>query len=215
IEALLLSAGGRAHYPGKQPHASIEDDHRAELSAGEHIIADRDRLDGPRLEDSLVETLEAAAQQNDAFAGRELAHAGLGQRFPARRQRQHRPPIGNAVERRGEHVGPQHHSSAPARGRIVDATVLVGGEISDVLRLETPDTFVERPASQARTQRTREHVRIERQHCCAERHGVAYYAKYSGSSTIQPDSRSAMPSLNGINARLPLSLSISSRSPAP
>src|SRR5881397_1088230 len=33
LEALLLSAGGRAHYPGKQPHASIEDHHRAELAA--------------------------------------------------------------------------------------------------------------------------------------------------------------------------------------
>src|SRR4029078_2561115 len=28
IEALLLSAGGRAHYPGQEPYASVEDDHR-------------------------------------------------------------------------------------------------------------------------------------------------------------------------------------------
>ena len=41
LEALLLSAGGRAHYPGKQPHASIEDDHRAKLSARQDIVADR------------------------------------------------------------------------------------------------------------------------------------------------------------------------------
>src|SRR3990170_4570186 len=74
LEALLLSAGGGAHYPGKQPHASIEDGHRADLAAGQHIIADRQRLDRPRLEDPLVESLEATAQQDYAWPGRELAH---------------------------------------------------------------------------------------------------------------------------------------------
>src|SRR5437868_4678819 len=68
LEALLLSAGGRAHYPGKEPHASIEDDHRAELSAGKNIVADRDGFERSRLEDSLVETLEAATEENNAFA---------------------------------------------------------------------------------------------------------------------------------------------------
>src|SRR5438552_18649501 len=69
LEALLLSAGGRAHYPGKQPHASIEDSHRAELPAGENIVADGDGFERPRLEDPLVESLEAAAEENHAFAG--------------------------------------------------------------------------------------------------------------------------------------------------
>src|SRR5436305_15292232 len=73
LEALLLSAGGRAHYPGKQPHASIEDDHRAELAAGEDIVADRDGLERPRLEDSLVKTLEAATEQDHPLARRKLA----------------------------------------------------------------------------------------------------------------------------------------------
>src|SRR5260221_6003030 len=75
LEALLLSAGGRAHYPGKQAHASIEDDHRAELSARQDIVAHRDGFDRPRVEDSLVESLEAPAQQDDALARRQLAHA--------------------------------------------------------------------------------------------------------------------------------------------
>src|SRR5947207_5783963 len=79
IEALLLSAGGRAHYPGKQPHASIEDDHRAELAAGEDIVADRDGLEGASFEDPLVESLKAAAEKNDAVASGELAHPRLRQ----------------------------------------------------------------------------------------------------------------------------------------
>src|SRR3954464_4637947 len=61
LEALLLSAGGRAHYPGEQPYASVQDCHRAKLSAGKHIIADRHGFDGARIEDTLVESLEAAA----------------------------------------------------------------------------------------------------------------------------------------------------------
>src|SRR6058998_2387329 len=72
LEALLLSAGGRAHYPGKQPHASIEDNHGAKLPARENIVADRNRFDGPSFKDPLVESLEAAAQQDDALARREL-----------------------------------------------------------------------------------------------------------------------------------------------
>src|SRR4051812_36452315 len=67
LEALLLSAGGRAHYPGKQAHASVEDDHRADLPARQHIVADRDGFDRPRLEDPLVKSFEAAADQDDAF----------------------------------------------------------------------------------------------------------------------------------------------------
>src|SRR3954463_5917732 len=83
LEALLLSAGGRAHYPGEQPYASIEDDHRCELSAGEYIVPDRDGFDGARLENAFVQTLKAAAQQDHALARRQLAHAPLRQRRPA------------------------------------------------------------------------------------------------------------------------------------
>ena len=74
VEALFLSAGGRAHYPGKQPYASIEDHHRAKLAAGEHIIADRHLFDRPRVEDLLVKSLEAAGEQDHALARRQFAH---------------------------------------------------------------------------------------------------------------------------------------------
>src|SRR5689334_5072338 len=84
LEALLLSAGRRAHYPGKEPHASIEDRHCAKLAAGKDIIADRDWFERPSVEDPLVESLEAAAQKDDTFACRELAYAVLGQRRTTR-----------------------------------------------------------------------------------------------------------------------------------
>src|SRR6185295_10259559 len=84
LEALFLSAGGRAHYPGQQPDASIEHDHRAELAARQHIIADGYRFEGPRIEDPLVESLEPAGEENDPLARRQLAYPGLGERRAAR-----------------------------------------------------------------------------------------------------------------------------------
>src|SRR3954447_547969 len=74
LEALLLSAGGRAHYPGEQPDASVEDDHGAKLSARQHIVADGDRFERTRLEDSLVEPLEAAREQDYALPCRQAAN---------------------------------------------------------------------------------------------------------------------------------------------
>src|SRR3954471_16581609 len=79
FEALLLSAGGRAHYPGEQPNASVEQDEGADLAAGEDIVADRDGDDRPRLEQALVNPLEATAQDGDPGAGGELADESLGE----------------------------------------------------------------------------------------------------------------------------------------
>jgi hypothetical protein len=78
LEALLLTAGGRAHYPGEQSNASVEDRHRAKLAAREDIVADRDGFDVARLEDALVETLEAAAEQDNPLACRQIADAPRG-----------------------------------------------------------------------------------------------------------------------------------------
>src|SRR3954466_6692596 len=77
FEALLLTAGGRAHYPGEQPNASIEEDERGRLAAREHIVSDRDGDDRPRLEQALVHALETAAEDRDSGAGGELAHQPL------------------------------------------------------------------------------------------------------------------------------------------
>src|SRR5687768_13189321 len=75
FEALLLTAGSRAHYPGKQPNASVKQHHRADLAAGEHIVADRYRFDRARLEDPLVESFEATAEDDRPLALGQLADA--------------------------------------------------------------------------------------------------------------------------------------------
>src|SRR5258708_8388044 len=68
FEALFLTAGGRAHYPGEQPYASIEDDHRTKLAAGQDIVANRHFLHRSGLEDSLIESLQPSPEKNHAFA---------------------------------------------------------------------------------------------------------------------------------------------------
>jgi hypothetical protein len=161
FEALFLSAGGRAHYPGEKPDASIEDYHRPNLAAGEDIVADRHLFDGPRVEDSLVESLEAAGKQDHALGRRQLPHPGLGQRLSARGERNDRTSVGNAVDGRGENIGSKHHPGPAARRRIVDALVLVGGEIAHVDRLERPESLLQRPAREAGAQRAGKHLRIK------------------------------------------------------
>src|SRR6185436_6878683 len=74
LKAFLLTAGRRAHYPGEQPNASIEQDKGRRLAARKHIVTDRHRDNGTGLEKSLVDALEPAAQHRYAGAGGELAH---------------------------------------------------------------------------------------------------------------------------------------------
>src|SRR4249919_751394 len=104
LEALLLSAGGRAHYPGEQSYASVEDHHRSKLATGQDIVANGDRLDRSSFEDSLIESLETATQQDDPFACGQIADPRLRERGAPRRQREHWSPVRNIIERGGEHV---------------------------------------------------------------------------------------------------------------
>ena len=168
FEALLLTAGGRAHYPGEKPYARVEDDHSAKLSARKDIVTHGNGLDLTRLEDPLIESFKAAAEENDALARRKLAHPGLRQRRATRRQRKHWPIVGDAIERRSQNVRSKHHPCASAGWRVVNAAMLVRGKIPDVRRFKAPDTLGKRPAGKASAERTREHVRVQRQHRGAE-----------------------------------------------
>src|SRR4051812_24695076 len=90
LEALVLTAFGRAHYAGEQPDASIEKRKSGDLAAGEDVIADRQRLDLARLEQPLVDPLEAAAEDDCAGSSRKGAYLGLVEWPAARGHRQHR-----------------------------------------------------------------------------------------------------------------------------
>ena len=115
-------------------------------------------------------SLETAAEQDHAFASDDLADSSLGERRAARRHSEHRTAVRDTVERGGEHVGPEHHSSTAAGGRIVDAAMFVGREVADLDRVERPNTFAQRPPRQAYPQWPREHLGIEGQNGGAKQH---------------------------------------------
>ena len=166
FKAFLLSAGRRAHYPGEQPNASVEQDESRRLAARKHIVPDRDRDNGPGLEQALVNAFEAPAQDRHARASRKLAHLRLGQRLAARRHRQ-QGCLGrrrqDMVDGPSEDVGAHHHAGTAASRRIVDRAMPVGGEIADLHRFQRPQTFSQSAPGEAVPERTREHFRVERQ----------------------------------------------------
>src|ERR1043166_9262435 len=79
LERFLDPAGSRAHYPGEQANASVEQHDGGRLAAGEDDVADADLLD-PRagFEQAFVEALEPAAEGDDAGTGSEQAAPRLG-----------------------------------------------------------------------------------------------------------------------------------------
>ena len=69
----------------------VADDHRRELAAGEHVLADRHGVGGEVLDDALVEALVAPAQQRDVGLLGELVDEPVVEQPAARRQRDDAP----------------------------------------------------------------------------------------------------------------------------
>src|SRR3546814_3301519 len=65
FERFVVAARSRAHYAGKQPNASVEQQQRPHLAARQDDVAHRHLFDGARVEDTLVETLEPPAERSE------------------------------------------------------------------------------------------------------------------------------------------------------
>jgi hypothetical protein len=57
----------RTQNAGKQARNGVHDDHRRELPAGQHVVADRKLVVHEMLADSLVDSFIASAQQDQVF----------------------------------------------------------------------------------------------------------------------------------------------------
>jgi hypothetical protein len=77
------------------------------------------------------------------------------------------------IHRRCQHIGAQHHAGAAARWGIIDAAVLVSGEIANLDAIERPFPLHQRAPGQAHAQRAGEHLGIEGQDSGGEGHGSA------------------------------------------
>src|SRR6202022_1140982 len=130
----------------------------------------------------------------------------------------------------GQHVGAQPHARAAAGRGIIDAAVAVGGRVPDVPRLQCPQAGRQRLTGEAHAERTREHLRKQRQHrrapdLCLGSHAQAPALEGSSPSissgnsiTTRPPFRSTDGTtalVNGSSIVAPLCGEISMISPAP
>ena len=76
----------------------------------------------------------------------------------------------SVIDRRAQHIDPQHHSRAAARRRVVDGAVLVDREVADLDGVERPLALRQGAAGEADAERAREHLRIKREHGGGEGH---------------------------------------------
>ena len=155
-ETLFVARHRIAHDARQQPHDRVEQNQRRRLAAGQDIVADRNLLQGTRLDHPLVDAFEAAADDQCTRPNRQLAHLGLRQRPSARAHQQPWPRIAGrrgVVDRLGQNIGAHHHAGAAAGRRVVDGAVAVGGEIADLDRLQRPRSGFERPAGQRQAKR--------------------------------------------------------------
>ena len=132
------------------------------LAAVEHVVADRelDDLDADAavvLGDARVDSLVAPAGDDDLVGAREVLHARLSQRRAGRRRNREDATrrgrgtfVATAGERNGQyivqgtcpHIGTHHHARATAVGSVIDAAMLAGGPIAQIVRLQMHETGV-------------------------------------------------------------------------
>ena len=97
-EALVL-AGALGERARQAPGDRVEEHHRGQLAAGEHVRADRDGVGAEAADDPVVEALESRGEQRDLGLGGELLDELLVELPPLRGQRD--DPRGPGVAVRG------------------------------------------------------------------------------------------------------------------
>ena len=69
-ERLLRRAVGRAHHARQQPNHGIEQHQRRQFTTGQDVVADADLFHPAGIDHALIDSLVAAAEQDDAGPGR-------------------------------------------------------------------------------------------------------------------------------------------------
>src|SRR5690606_12717768 len=126
-----------SHDARQQAYHGIEQYKRGYLSAGKDVVADRYFLKIAALDQALVYSFEASAEDDCARPVGQFAHLGLCQRLspPAHQQAGSQVACrSSSIDSARQHVWPHYHAGAAASRRVIHATVLVGGEIANLDR---------------------------------------------------------------------------------
>ena len=187
----LFNEGVRvSHKSFEKTRNSLSKNHRCDLAAVQDVVTDRklDDLDAGFtvvLGDTRVDPLVAPTGDDDLIGAREILNPRLGQRRSRRRRdredatRRGLSPIAVALrERRGKHlvkgasphIRTHYHARATAVGGVIDATMLAGGPLAQVVRLEMHEAGILCLPHQRETKR-RKIVRENRNK--VEAHGVS------------------------------------------
>ena len=120
---------------GEPARDRVHEHHRGKLAAGEDVWADRDRVGGDVLDDSLVEAFEAGREECQLLLAGELLHEVLVELPTLRRKSDDPPAAGVAVHRpeRSVHdIDAQHHARAAPVGLVVHLAAAERREVAIV-----------------------------------------------------------------------------------
>ena len=151
-----VALGVRQH---ARHHAAntVRDDHRAELTACEHKVADGQLLVHARLDEALIHALIVAADEHElVIVGLELARLRLRERRPLRGEVDHAAARGGYIGIRKRRVEAalerlRHHDLTPATAIriVVDLLLPVFGIVADLVAADVEQTTRLRPAEDA------------------------------------------------------------------
>lgn len=145
-----------AHKTLEETRDGLGEDHRSDLAAVENIVADRELDDlnanaAVVLRDTRVDALVASARHDDLVAARQVLNDRLrqrGSRGCRDRENATRRGLGPLTvtlrQRRGEdlvegtrpHVRAHHHARATAVRGVIDAAMLAGRPLAQIVRLQ-------------------------------------------------------------------------------
>ena len=166
-ERILLYGVRIAQRARQLPHHAIDQDHRRQLAAREHVVADADLVIHVALDQPLVHPFVATGDQDEPAMRRERHHLAMIQHLALRRQIDHPGilsaaaslPLPGGLDRSFERRGEHHHAGPAAKRPIVHGPVRIGREVPRVPRHQVPQPLIAGAARDAEGGHRFEHLR--------------------------------------------------------
>ena len=176
---------------GYKPGHRVDHDHRRELSAGEHEVADRELFVNVLLDHPLVDPFIVPAHDHEVRHGGESPRRGVIEERSLRAHERHVAGLAaRGADRARQRLRLQDHAGAAPVRRVVDDAVTVGGPLTDVVDDELDLSSRSRPRDDALGEGALEHLREEREDVDPQR---AHSATCCGTTTRRPPLRSVAP----------------------
>src|SRR5579864_5980723 len=155
-------------------HAFLQASHRVhhhrrrQLTAAQHVIANRDLLVGQVFRDALIDSFVTATNQQQLTTGAVFPRPRLVELSSLGRQQDHFPalaPLGpDRFHRFKDRSGLQQHAFASAEGPVIHGPVPVAGPAPQIVHLDLDQPGFPRPLHHAVLERPPEKLRKNRQH---------------------------------------------------